>query len=132
MTLTAEIASRQVENFLDANKSALYMSSTEAMKQSEEDVANNKYTYVTTVSKPRSVEPIPRAVARVTFYVSGTVDKIKINYRVENETAVRSADGAVAFSNDWLDSVIKRKMKMKEFFDCRSDFDMSRWKDIVD
>ena len=90
MTLTAEIASRQVENFLDANKSALYMSSTEAMKQSEEDVANNKYTYVTTFSKPRSVEPIPRAVARVTFYVSGTVDKIKINYRVENETAVRN------------------------------------------
>ena len=87
---------------------------------------------MTTFSKPRSVEPIPRAVARVSFYVSGTVDKIKINYRVENETAVRSANGAVAFSNDWLDSVIKRKMKMKEFFDCRSDFDMSRWKDIVD
>eukprot|EP00943_MAST-04B_sp_MAST-4B-sp1_P005032 g5032.t1 len=132
MALTADLASRQVDNFLDANKSSDYMCSTEAIPQSEEDKVNSKYTYVTTFSKPRSVEPIPRAVARVTFYVSGAVDKIKLYYRVENETAVRSGNGAVAFSTEWIDGVIKRKMKMKEFFDCRSDFEMSRWKDIIE
>ena len=128
--MTPEMARKHVDNFLDANRGSEYMCSTVAKEQTAED--KGEYIFVTTFSKPRSVEPIPRAVARVTFYVSGDAVKCDLKYRVENVTGVRSGNGSVAFSTQLVDSVIKRKLKMKEWFDCRSDFDLSRWKDIKD
>lgn len=128
--MTPEMARKHVDNFLDANKGSEYMCSTIAKEQTPENEDKGEFIFVTTFSKPRSVEPIPRAVAKVTFYVSGDEAKCDLKYRVENETAVRSGNGSVGFSTQWVDSVIKRKLKMKEWFDCRSDFDMSRWKDI--
>ena len=55
-----------------------------------------------------------------------------VSYRIENEPTVCSDNGGLALSKEWIDGVIKRRMKMKELFDRRSDFDRSRWEDIVE
>ena len=129
--MNAEQARRAVVNFLDANP-LLNMDKTPAYVYSIAPKPGCPSDFLVTFSRPRQVEPVPRAVALVEFYVSGTPDSAKVSYRVENETTVRSEDGGVAFSKEWIDGVIKRKMKLKEMFDCREDFDHARWTDIVE
>ena len=129
--MNADQARRAVLNFLDANP-LLNQDKTTAYVYSVASKAGSAMEFLVTFSRPRQIEPVPRAVALVDFYVTGTPESTKVSYRIENETTVRSDDGGVAFSKDWIDGVIKRKMKMKEFFDCREDFDRSRWEDIAE
>jgi hypothetical protein len=129
--LTPSHARRAVLNFLDANP-LLHQDKRPAYVHSLAPKPNAPLSFVVTFSRPRQAEPVPRAVALVEFYVTGTVEATVVSYRIENETTVRSDNGGLAFSKEWIDGVIKRKMKMKELFDCRSDFDRSRWEDIVE
>lgn len=128
--MNAAQARRAVDHFLEghplahANGSPAYVASV-APRSGEENA------FTVTFSAPRAVEPIPRAVAHVVFYVRGTPEQPSVAYRIENETSLRTeGGGGAAFSKAWIDSVIARKMRMKEFFDCRTDFDNSRWTPI--
>ena len=111
-TMTPDMARKHVDNFLDANKGS-GTCAPRLRKNKLLKTRTGEYIFVTTFSKPVGGAHT-RAVARVTFYVSGDAVKCDLKYRVENETAVHSGNGSVGFSTQWVDSVIKRKLKMKD------------------
>jgi Ca2+-binding EF-hand superfamily protein len=111
--------------------------------------AKETWAFRATWSRPRNVEPIPRAVAYCTYYVSASsaaaaaaaaaggksnaADGLpRITYRVENETHVHRPEENLTFSETWIDRVIARKLQLHKWIDMATPFDTARIREIAE
>ena len=161
MSLSRAAARAAVENFIEECRVKSYVYSlraVDAFDSSDGTVggidpsATNTYAFRATWSRPRNVEPIPRAVAYCTYYVSASSAAVavvegksnaagagrgdgslpKITYRVENETHVHRPEENLKFSETWLDRVISRKLKLHKWIDMTTPFDNARIQKIAE
>ena len=76
-------------------------------------------------SKPQFDRPVATAVVKQTVYVSGKASAPTVTYRIENERVHHPSEN-LQFSEQWLETVIRNKLRIKAQFDVKTKFDTSR------
>ena len=108
-----------------------YISSWKALSYSYSLTEDAKKGHVyATFSKPTPAQPVPQAVAHLTFALNRTGERI-FTYRVENERHLRRLKDKICFNEVILDQVIQNKLKWTPKFDVHDDFTQMRCPDLV-
>ena len=143
MPLTSEQARKATESFIEVCNVKSYVYDLREVSEGKFDDSDGTvggldpseiktFCFRAIWSRPTAVEPIPRAVAYCTYYVSGSSDSPRISYRVENETHVHRPEENLTFSEAWLDRVIDRKLKLSKWIDMTTPFDKKRIKELAE
>lgn len=72
--------------------------------------------YLTIWSKPESSKPIPEHTVNIHFevHIDSVTNKKTVSYRVENSNFIHTSGENIAFTDAWLDNVIRGKMLAKQ------------------